>query len=62
MRPRTPEPSGHRNRRPLKRALWPREVRSRPSRAEQLEALTHLLDSGVLTEAEYHELRARVAR
>jgi len=35
---------------------------SRPSQAEQLEALTHLLDSGVLTEAEYHELRARVAR
>ena len=35
---------------------------SRPSRAEQLEALTHLLDSGVLTEAEYGELRARVVR
>jgi hypothetical protein len=26
MRPNTPEPSGHRNRRPLKRALWPPEV------------------------------------
>ena len=35
---------------------------SRPSRAEQLDALTRLLGSGVLTEAEYHELRARVAR
>ena len=34
---------------------------SSPSRAQQLEALTHLLGSGVLTEAEHQELRARVA-
>jgi hypothetical protein len=33
---------------------------ARPSRTEQLDALTRLLGSGVLTEAEYDELRARV--
>jgi hypothetical protein len=31
------------------------------SRGEQLEALTQLLDSGVLTPAEYQELHARVS-
>ena len=35
---------------------------SRLSGSEQLEALNRLLDSGVLTEAEYQELRARVTR
>jgi len=33
-----------------------------PPRPDPLEALQHLLDSGVLTQAEHDELRRRVAR
>lgn len=32
------------------------------SRGDQVEALQHLLDSGVLTQEEFDELRARVER
>ena len=51
-RPQAPPPP--RSRRPPRR-------RSRPSR-DPVEALQHLLDTGVLTQEEFDELRERVER
>ena len=59
MRPHTLDPDGRRSR--LRGAgAPPASSGSTLSHGEQLNALTHLLDSGVLTPDEYQELRARV--
>lgn len=40
----------------------PHRVPPRPPAPETLQALQHLLDAGVISQPEYQQLRARVAR